>query len=238
MPHRAHVRRVVDDLDGGEDRRVESLEQPAAERHALRAGHAEQGVDLAEVFVDGFLDQHRLALAQRPLGPLDVRAGGRRDDQGVDAPERVEVGEPARTPAFGQRLTRLGVGVDHARELGLHRLRDDAGVQRSHSAGADERDAERRDPHRRPARRLSTERDAHGVDDPVEVGVGEVRVHRQREHLPRRVTRVRDVGRNDQWMGAVAVVVENDTRVRYAALHASDRRARRPTRPGRVPLRR
>ena len=56
--------------------------------------------------------------------------------------------------------------------------------------------------------------------------VGQVRVDRQREHLARRGPRRGHVTRDDVGVLAVAVVVENNTRVIYAALHASRRELR------------
>ena len=76
-----------------------------------------------------------------------------------------------------------GSGIDHARELGVHRLGDDTRVQGAHRARSHDRDPDRGDLHGRAVRASGTERTAHGVDDAVDVGVGKVRVDRQREHL-------------------------------------------------------
>ncbi len=69
------VRRFVDDLDCGQDRRVEPFQQTAAERYAAQTGKVEQLVDLGEIFGDRFLDEDGLAFIDGSFRPFDVRAG-------------------------------------------------------------------------------------------------------------------------------------------------------------------
>ena len=179
MAHRDGVGGFVDDLDRGEDRRVEPLEQAARERHA----HARaRGRAARRPRRDPRRSASRRARAcprRSPASPTRraSRSARRRSSASIPRKESSS-GNHRERQRSASASPASAIGVDHARELGLHRLGDDARVQRTHRARSDDRDPDRSDLHGRAVRASGTERVAHRVDDAVEVGVGEVRVDR------------------------------------------------------------
>ena len=73
--------------------------------------------------------------------PVEVRVGGGGDDDGIER-SGLEVGDVAAVEAIGGRPAGGLVDIDDRREVGSGMLADDAGVQRTHGAGAHERDAQ------------------------------------------------------------------------------------------------
>ena len=223
---------LVDDLHRGEDRRVEPFEQPAAERHAPARGRGRAARRPRErSSAIGFSTSTGLPSSMARFAHSTCEPVGDAMIRRVDAPERVELREPPRPPPLGQRLAGLGVGIDDAGELGFHRLRDDA------------RRATRPSPPSRRSRSVTgaiftgarfccyAPSDARTASTIWSRSASERFGCTGNESTSRAVARAAGhVARDDVRVLAVTVVVENNTRVIYAALHASRRELARRAR--------